>query len=99
MKPSDYSLQFVMNNLIAFSPLKEQTILTKNKALKRLIYGLLAFLTSLSLFSFKETTPPKKHALTDSSFRIKTIIVDAGHGNRAPGQTRYSPGSEGSYSL
>jgi N-acetylmuramoyl-L-alanine amidase len=71
----------------------------KNKALKRLIYGLLAFLTSFSLFSFKSNSTLKKNSLIDSGFKIKTIIVDAGHGNRAPGQTRYSPGAEGSYSL
>ena len=71
----------------------------KNKALKRLIYGLLAFLIPLPLFSFKLVVPIKKDTITDSSFKIKTIIVDAGHGNRAPGQSRYSPGSEGSYSL
>jgi N-acetylmuramoyl-L-alanine amidase len=71
----------------------------KNKALKRLIYGLLAFLISLPLFSFKLISPIKKDTIADSSFKIKTIIVDAGHGNRAPGQSRYSPGSEGSYSL
>ena len=71
----------------------------KNKALKRLIYGLLAFLVSLPLFSFKITGPIKKDTVADSGFKIKTIIVDAGHGNRGPGMTRYSPGSEGSYSL
>jgi N-acetylmuramoyl-L-alanine amidase len=71
----------------------------KNKALKRLIYGLLAFLVSLPLFSFKQIAPLKKDTVADSGFKIKTIIVDAGHGNRGPGMTRYSPGSEGSYSL
>jgi N-acetylmuramoyl-L-alanine amidase len=71
----------------------------KNKALKRLIYGLLAFIVSLPLFSFKQIVPLKKDTVADSGFKIKTIIVDAGHGNRGPGMTRYSPGSEGSYSL
>ncbi len=71
----------------------------KNKALKRLIYGLLAFLVSLPLISFKLIDPPKKDTVADSGFKIKTIIVDAGHGNRPPGASRYSPGSEGSFSL
>src|SRR4051812_40488999 len=71
----------------------------KNKALKRLIYGLLVFVVSLPLFSFKTIGPIKKDTVVDSGFKIKTIIVDAGHGNRPPGGGRYSPGSEGSYSL
>lgn len=71
----------------------------KNKALKRLIYGLLAFLISIPLFSYKSIGSIKKDTVRDSGFKIKTIIVDAGHGNRGPGMTRYSPGSEGSYSL
>ena len=70
----------------------------KNKALKKLIYSLLTFVISIPLFSFKATGSPKNDTI-DSGFKIKTIIVDAGHGNRAPGQNRYSPGSEGSYSL
>jgi len=64
----------------------------KNKALKRLIYGLSTFVISLSLFSFKITDPIKKDTVVDSSFKIKTIIVDAGHGGR-------KNGASGSYSL
>src|SRR3569623_206329 len=98
MKPSDYSLQFVMNNLIALSPLKKQIILMKNKALKRLIYGLLAFLISLPLFSFGSDTPIK-NSTTDSTFKLRTIIVDAGHGVRPPGAVvHFSSGASGSYS-
>jgi len=70
----------------------------KNKALKRLIYGLLAFVTSLPLFSFRSVTPIKSN-LIDSSFKLKTIIVDAGHGVRPPGAVgHFSPGASGSYS-
>jgi N-acetylmuramoyl-L-alanine amidase len=70
----------------------------KNKALKRLIYGLLVFLISPTLFSFKIIGPIKKDTI-DSGFRIKTIIVDAGHGVRPSGAVgHYSPGASGSYS-
>jgi N-acetylmuramoyl-L-alanine amidase len=72
----------------------------KNKALKRLIYGFSTFVISLALFSFKPTALVKKGCLVpDSSFKIKTIIVDAGHGDRPPEGGRYSPGAEGSYSF
>jgi len=72
----------------------------RNKALKRLIYGLSIFIIPFTLFSFKQATPVKKDtARADSGFRIKTIIVDAGHGDRPTEGGRYSPGSEGSYSF
>ncbi len=75
-------------------------ILMKNKALKRLIYGFSTFVISLALFSFKPNTPIKRDILpSDTSFKIKTIIVDAGHGDRPPEGGRYSPGAEGSYSF
>jgi N-acetylmuramoyl-L-alanine amidase len=71
----------------------------KNKALKRLIYGLLAFLISLPLFSFKFIGSIKKDTVPDSGFKIKTIIVDAGHGVRPSGaEGHFSPGASGSYS-
>jgi N-acetylmuramoyl-L-alanine amidase len=89
-----------MNNLLASSPLKKQITLMKNKALKRLIYGLSTFVISLLLLPYKSFSSVKKDTIVnDSGFKIKTIIVDAGHGNRGPGMSRYSPGSEGSYSL
>ena len=75
-------------------------ILMKNKALKRLICGFSTFVILLTLFSFKQITPVKRDTLPpDSSFKIKTIIVDAGHGDRPPEGGRYSPGAEGSYSF
>lgn len=65
----------------------------KNKALKRLIYGFSTFVISLSLLSFKpDGTIKRDTALNDSGFKIKTIIVDAGHGGRRTG-------AKGSYSL
>jgi N-acetylmuramoyl-L-alanine amidase len=72
----------------------------KNKALKRLIYGLSTFVICLTLFSFKQNAPVKRDTVPrDSSFKIKTIIVDAGHGDPPPGGGRYSPGAQGSYSF
>ncbi len=72
----------------------------KNKALKRLIYGLLAFLISFTLSSFKSNSYPKNINIADSGFRIKTIIVDAGHGVRRPNSPagHYSMGASGTYS-
>src|SRR5579859_6377697 len=72
----------------------------KNKALKRLICGLSALVITLTLFSFKQTTPVKiDSSRADTGFKIRTIIVDAGHGDRPPGGGRYSPGADGSYSF
>ena len=71
----------------------------KNRALKRLIYGLSAFVIFLSLFPFKSFGSVKKDSI-DSGFKIKTIIVDAGHGNHHPSGAKgyYSMGASGSYS-
>jgi N-acetylmuramoyl-L-alanine amidase len=71
----------------------------KNKTLKRLICGLAACVVSLALFSFNPIFPEGSRNTADSTFRIKTIIVDAGHGDRPPGGGRFSPGADGSYSL
>ncbi|MEO8885369.1 MAG: N-acetylmuramoyl-L-alanine amidase [Mucilaginibacter sp.] len=67
--------------------------------MKRLIYGLSAFVICFSLFSFKSLASTKRDTLVNNGFKIKTIIVDAGHGNRRPEGGRYSPGAEGSYSF
>ncbi|HJP62262.1 MAG TPA: N-acetylmuramoyl-L-alanine amidase [Mucilaginibacter sp.] len=72
----------------------------KNKALNRLIYSFLTFATSFILLSFKNPVPIKKDIpISDSGFRIRTIIIDAGHGDRRPEGGRYSPGAGGSYSF
>jgi N-acetylmuramoyl-L-alanine amidase len=72
----------------------------KKKALKRLICGFVTCAVSFALFSFKQNSPVNQPRLaTDSGFRIKTIIVDAGHGDRPPGGGRFSPGADGSYSF
>jgi|SRR6185312_3756009 len=71
----------------------------KNKALKRLIYGLLILLTSLPFFSFKLIPPVKKDTVANGGYKIKTIIVDPGHGGPHTGPGHFSPGASGSYSL
>jgi len=64
----------------------------KNKALNRLICGLSTLLTVLPFCSFAFFSPPLKDTVTSSGYKIKTIIVDAGHGGR-------KTGAAGSYSL
>ncbi|TWJ04931.1 N-acetylmuramoyl-L-alanine amidase [Mucilaginibacter frigoritolerans] len=72
----------------------------KNKALKRLIYGLLIILVSLPFFSFSLSINSSKDTVTGNGYKIKTIIVDAGHGVRPSGAVgHYSPGASGSYSF
>jgi len=71
----------------------------KNKALKRLIYGLLILLTSLPFFSFKLIPQPKKDTVSNSGYKIRTVIVDPGHGGPHSGPGHFSPGTSGSYSL
>ncbi len=71
----------------------------KNKALKRLICGLSIILASIPFFSFALSSS-QKDTITGSGYKIKTIIVDAGHGVRPSGVSgNYSPGASGSYSL
>jgi len=72
----------------------------KNKALKRLIYGLSLLLTSLPFFTYALNNSLKKDTVTGTGYKIKTIIVDAGHGVRPSGAVgNYSPGASGSYSF
>ncbi len=67
----------------------------KNKALKRYIYGLSIILSSIPFFSFST----QKDTINNTGYKIKTIVVDPGHGVRPPGATgNYSPGASGSYS-
>ena len=70
----------------------------KNKALKRLIYGLLILLTSLPFFSFKLIPPVKKDTVANGGYKIRTIIVDPGHGGPHSGPGHFSHGASGSYS-
>ena len=72
----------------------------KNKAFKNLIYGLSISVITLTLFSFRNPVSKKNNnPVTDSGFKIRTIIVDAGHGDRPPQGGRYSPGAQGAYSF
>jgi N-acetylmuramoyl-L-alanine amidase len=70
----------------------------KNKALKRLIYSLSLLLTFLPFFSFALATSLNKDTVAGNGYKIKTIIVDPGHGDRHSGEGHFSPGASGSYS-
>ncbi|CAN5277263.1 hypothetical protein BH09BAC6_BH09BAC6_20330 [soil metagenome] len=67
----------------------------KNKALRRLICGLSVLLTSLPFFTFALNAFPKKDTITNNGYKIKTIVVDAGHGTRKNGS---HSGASGSFS-
>ena len=73
----------------------------KNKALKRLILGLSLLVTFLPFLSFAFSAPFKHDTVTTSGYKLKTIIIDPGHGapypSRPPGT--YSVGASGSYSF
>jgi N-acetylmuramoyl-L-alanine amidase len=71
----------------------------KIKALKTLIYALSAFVFCFLIFISPSKASVKKDTLVNSGFKIKTIVVDAGHGERPFGGGRYSPGAEGTYSF
>jgi len=71
----------------------------KNKALKRLICVLWALVLCFSLLSVKSQASTKKDTLINKGFKLKTIIVDAGHGGDHPDtKGNYSHGASGSYS-
>ncbi|MVN89648.1 N-acetylmuramoyl-L-alanine amidase family protein [Mucilaginibacter aquatilis] len=58
----------------------------KNKAFNIYIYGFLALLLSSINFSFTTKIPIKQDTVPPGGgFRIKTIVIDAGHGGRAAG--------------
>jgi N-acetylmuramoyl-L-alanine amidase len=64
----------------------------KNKALKRFIYCLCVLLTAIitPTFALQESDPPGNDA--DNGFKIKTIVIDAGHGG-------HDSGAKGTFSL
>ncbi|MFD2872258.1 N-acetylmuramoyl-L-alanine amidase [Mucilaginibacter ximonensis] len=70
----------------------------KNKALKRLIFGILALPVCFSLFSFTLPQPVKKDTLVNSGFKFKTVIIDPGHGGKPTGTGHFSHGANGSFS-
>lgn len=66
----------------------------KNKALKRLIYGLPVLLASLPFFSLAENPLLQQDTVT-AAYKLKTVVIDAGHGTRPNGT---HSGASGSYS-
>ncbi len=71
----------------------------KIKALKRLICGLSVFVICFSLFSFKSQASIKIDTLVNKGFKLKTIVVDPGHGGTHPSTVgHFSPGASGQYS-
>ena len=70
----------------------------KNKILKRLICSLSLILVSFSLFS-SPIDSLKKDSTPSNGYRIRTIVVDAGHGGQpSGGGGHFSHGASGSYS-
>lgn len=69
----------------------------KNKILKRLICSLTPLLISFSVFSCPLADSVRKDTVP-TGYRLKTIIVDPGHGNKHTGEGHFSPGASGSYS-
>ena len=71
----------------------------KIKILKRLICTFILVLTSFSLFSLPIYNL-KKDTLPGSGYKLKTVIIDAGHGQYPPPGVggHYSRGASGSYS-
>jgi N-acetylmuramoyl-L-alanine amidase len=67
----------------------------KNKALKRLIYGLSVLLSSLPLFSLAINSSIQHDTISTPGYKLKTVVVDAGHGTRPDGT---HSGASGSYS-
>jgi N-acetylmuramoyl-L-alanine amidase len=70
----------------------------KNKALKRLIFGILALPVCFSLFSFTTLSLVKSDTTNTTGFKLKTVIVDAGHGDKTTGPGHFSRGADGSFS-
>ncbi|MES2810110.1 MAG: N-acetylmuramoyl-L-alanine amidase [Bacteroidota bacterium] len=70
----------------------------KNKALKRLIFGILAIPVCFSLFSFTTIPSVKTDTIVNTGFKLKTVIVDAGHGDKTTGPGHFSFGATGSIS-
>ena len=74
----------------------------KNKALKRLIYVQLKMLLTCLIFFL--TTPLSVFAFSledtvvNTGYKLKTVIVDAGHGANPSGPGKFSVGASGTYS-
>ncbi len=59
--------------------------LMKNKTLKRLIYCLPILILFVATTSFIDEKPVKPDTTANKRFKLKTIVVDAGHGGRRIG--------------
>jgi N-acetylmuramoyl-L-alanine amidase len=72
----------------------------KNRALKRLIYSLSVLLALLSYFPVTSYGFIKKDTvINNTGFKIKTIIIDAGHGGKPSSSVgHFSHGASGEYS-
>ncbi len=71
----------------------------KIKALKRLICGLSAFVLCFALLSFKSQASTKTDTVVNKGFKLKTVVIDPGHGGDHEGTgRRFSHGASGAYS-
>ena len=71
----------------------------KIKALKTLIYGLSAFVICFCFFPSISQASIKNDTVVNSGFKVKTIIIDAGHGGTRPNyKGHFSLGASGSFS-
>lgn len=75
----------------------------KNKALKRLIYALPILGAGISLFSLTSaasvlTPSVKKDTVINTGYKLRTIIVDPGHGINGSGPGKFSVGATGTFS-
>lgn len=64
-----------------------------------MICGLLGLLSFLPSFTVASGNSLKKDSTSTNNYKVKTIIVDAGHGGQHSGAGHFSPGASGSYSL
>ncbi|MFI5137466.1 MAG: N-acetylmuramoyl-L-alanine amidase [Sphingobacteriales bacterium] len=73
----------------------------KNKALKRLIYSLSLMITFVPSLSFALTAHLKHDTVVASGYKLRTIIIDPGHGGSHPSGVSgtFSHGASGSYSF
>src|ERR1700759_1016605 len=71
----------------------------KNKALERLICGLVVLVVCFSFSSSKLFAQAKADSNTSRGYRLKTIIIDPGHGGEHPNvKGHFSNGAHGEYS-
>lgn len=71
----------------------------KNKALERLICGLVTLLVCFSFSSSKLFAQAKPDSNASHGYRLKTIIIDPGHGGEHPNvKGHFSNGARGEYS-